>query len=322
MKDNNFNNQAQDLILQPSQALIDNWKLWMAQEIVNQLKTRTSVKANFEKIATLFKLSNLDDFDNIWDTFKNCFKEIKQKSSLINSYSILKQKLDREFSKIVINKFKNISTLLENKYCDRLEQYIADDLQKASPGNVISFLKDVSKLLLFQRRNLEDNKCVLAQKIKSVNKACINLSSLKNLKYEQQNIWNAFNLLFQFKFEKERDLVLSKLILKLLQIAQTYYNSAQRSFLLLTNVEKSLKSKCSIKLISIPIFMYFKTINLNYQQLLIDLWIGHNINYWGNSSVTIEEFEQKLLENINDISQSLFYEFQLSFLENSIIKEK
>ena len=322
MKNNNLNNQAQNLILQPSQTLIDNWKLWMAQEIVNQLKTRTSVKANFEKIVTLVELSNLDDFDNIWDTFKNRFNEIKQKSSLVDSYSILKQKLDREFSNIILDKIKNIPTLLENKYCDRLEQYIADDLQKASPGNVINFLKGVSKLLLFQRRKFEDNKSILARKIQSINQACINLSSSEDFKSEQQNVWNALNLLFKFKFEKERDLVLSKFILKLLQITQAYYNSAQKSFLFLTNVEKSLKSKCSIKLISIPIFMYFETININYQQLLIDLWIGHNINYWGNGSVTIEEFEQKLMININDISQSLFYEFQLSFLENSIIKAK
>ena len=323
MNTTNSNTQQQNFVLKPSQSLIDNWKLWMAQETVNQLKTRPTGEINVSKLLPQVKLSELDlCVDKIWDVFLINFNRFKQRSNPNNNFhnfQEIKNILDKEFSQSITKHFQKTLASLERSHCDHLQEAITDNLQKVSPQTAMNLLKDSSKLLFSQRRKFENDKYEAIEKIFSITQAFQNLV-ISNDSNEQDHIWNALRLLYKCKIDKERYLILSNLILKLLQIIQSHYDSAQRTFLLLTNVEKSLAKKCHAELVSVPVFIYFKVLDINHQQLLINSWIGHSINYWGNSPIKVEEFEEKILDNIDNISKSLFYDFQLSFLENTIIE--
>jgi len=321
---NTINSSAkqQKFVLKPSQLLIDNWKLWMAQETVNQLKTRSTVKVNMNKLLPQMELSELDSFDEIWDIFQFKFNKVSQQTNGNSNFQEIKKALDNDFSQSTAKIFQKVLISLEKNHCNYLQQFISDDLQKISPKSAIDLLKDISKLLLFQRRKIENDKYSAIEKISSITQAFQNLVNSNNMDREKSNIWNALKLLYKCKFDRERCSNLSNLILKLLQIVQSYYDSAQRTFLLLSNVEKSLSEKSCIELVSIPVFIYFKVLDINYQQLLIDSWIGHSINYWGNSPIQAEDLEAKILDNIDEVSKSLFYDFQVSFLENTIIENE
>ena len=313
------NTRQQNFVLKPSQLLIDNWKLWVAQEIVNQLKTRPAVEVNMSKLLPQIELNELDSFDEIWNVFLISFNRVSQQFNSNNDFQEIKIILDKKFFQCTQKKFQKTIASLEWNHCNHLQQFISDNLQKASPQSAMNLLKDISKLLLFQRRKIENDKYEAIEKISSITQAFQNLVNSNNSN-EQDHIWNALRLLYKCKIDKERYLILSNLILKLLQIIQSHYDSAQRTFLLLTNVEKSLAKKCCIELVSVPVFIYFEVLNINHQQLLINSWIGCNINYWNNSPIKVEDFEKKILDNIDDVAKSLFYDFQLSFLENTIIE--
>ena len=95
---------------------------------------------------------------------------------------------------------------------------------------------------------------------------------------------------------------------------------SESSLTILQSIEKSLSQKASISLVSLPVFERMKKLNVLEQQKALEVWIGHCINYWGNAPVSRLQIENKLLENLAPIADSIFDDFYHSFIEHVIVE--
>jgi hypothetical protein len=311
------NKNHTSFVLEPSLKLIENWKLSIAKEIIMQLRSRTNVEIDISRIYSLVNPDNIIAFDCLWNDFEDYLLQAYQNGDF-KDFDKLKFRLDREFDFQVVGRLSQIALEVEHRYSMTLEQYAGKNLQQLSPDRVVNLLKDVSQLLLMQRRSLENSKSFTEKKISS---SCQSFRLLvsKGSGLKLESIFKALNLYFKSKYERERNVAFSKLVLGLMEIAQRHYNIASRSSLFLKTVEDSLDKKSSMKHYDLPVIMYLKPIDIDEQQSLIDSWLNKTIRFWQNG-VSIEEFEQKILINVEDIAQELFYEFQIQFLENTVIK--
>ena len=152
--------------------------------------------------------------------------------------------------------------------------------------------------MLLTKLVLSKNKIQTIKKKESACQAYDNLSKINHGDLEYESIWNSLDLIYKFSFQIEVEVIISNLALSLIQLIQTYYDAAKSTLNLLENVESSLNQKCSLELVSIPVFTNLKSIDIDYQQKLIDQWIGYKIIHWGNSYITVEEFENNLFKLI------------------------
>ncbi len=312
-----INKNHQNFVLEPSFELIENWKLQTAKEVMMQLRSRANLEINLSQVDSLVNLAEIMAFDHLWENFDDHLLWVKQNADFPD-FNKLKSRLDREFDLQVIDLLPQIAFEIEQKYVLALKHYIAKDLQQLSPDRVVGLLKNVTKFLLMQRRDLENSKFLIEKKISSA------LQSYRILAGESrelylESIFKALNLHFKSKYELKRNAAFSSLSLQLIEISQKYYNNASKSSIFLKTVEDCLRQKSSIVLCGFPAVVRLGSIDIDKQQSLIDSWLDKTISFWHNA-VSIEEFEQKILSQVDSLTKELFYEFQTQFLENTIIK--
>lgn len=306
-------------MLNPSQVLIDNWKLWMTKEIVVQLKTKNNVKSQLSNLSNVLNFDDLADLENIFGQYKQRVSNFKQSCNSFTDLEIATNILDKIFNNLISKELKPGVNRLKVLSRDRLNEHLSEDLEKASPENLINYLKEVAKLFLVQRNKFNQEKLNLIAQKESASQAYNNLLQIENYQSEEESIWNALTLIYQLQFLIELKQMLSEIMLGLIQLTQKYYNSVNKTLGLLEDVELSVTKDCSLILLSVPIFTSLNLINIYRQQKLIDEWIGAKINYWGNSEISSQQLKAKINNNIDSLARKIFHDFQLEFLKNTIV---
>ena len=293
---------------QPTLKILDNWKYWAALEVVSQLKSRVTV-LNLDLVKTLIDINKIQVFGDIWSRFENNYNYYK---SITSDFNRLNDELQKVYSETISDRLNACADLLSTNFQQSLTRHITQDLD-TSPESKMNILKSISKILLRQRREITNNQHVVQKKIYSSSRS---YEILLKQNEPSSNIHNAIWVMYKMKFEQDKNKILTKIILVLLKVTQHYYDLARKSFLLLSRVEKSLKKKTDLKIVSIPIFLHFASIDIDYQQSLIDSWLGCGIDHWGVSKLcSVQDFEAKVLSNVEGDIQRLMIRFQTSFFE-------
>lgn len=298
-KDLNTNNRV-NYRLKPSNKLIKNWQYVIARETISQLRQRVT-NIDTQQLEAFINLEQFQPGNKIWSNFESLiFQEVKANFCINQNTSWLKPKLEQEYLDKVSDRITEIAHIKEIERCNKLNNYLKEEFRVASPNTVMNVLKNASKHLLMQRRNISNRELQISVEIESATRAYRNLISKKNPNFHVI-ISNALKLIFQLKYQRKWDEIQSHLATKLLSIVQNYYNDAKASYMFLQEVENSLSKKCSVDLLNSPVFLYIKPVDLNCQQFLLDLWMECSINSWSNNSVNIEEFEEEVLNNTREI---------------------
>ena len=313
------------LVGHPSQILLDNWKLWMAKEVVEQWQSNQEVQLNLDDT-----LNNLNVTKNNY--FNVLLEQLKLKIELTKKTIVSLQQLEQErtnleeyFFQKIINKTQEAHYSIRDNTLKIFDKLVASDCHHASPQKLILFFKKLSEGLSWLRNKFEKQRINYLKKESSSWQAYFRLSEKLNSssgntledKGIEESIWNAISLGFESKLNIEKYAIYNQVIVNLIQLCQSYYNSANRSLKLLKKIEVSLKKKSSLDLISLPVFTNLKKIDTKTQRRLIEVWIGHSLNYWGNSPVSWQQIEAKLLENIEPVALALYKDFEHCFIEHT-----
>ena len=149
MNTNHLIESRNNIAFQPSETLINNWRIWIAKEVISQLKTKNSVQISFAEISNIIDLNKINISDHkIWIDFKEQFDLANLKCDTFSKTDSIKYQLDIIYSKTIFNQLESLSSKLQREYCDLLVQNLSKDLEKASPEKLLDFLKNLAKLLL------------------------------------------------------------------------------------------------------------------------------------------------------------------------------
>jgi len=102
----------------------------------------------------------------------------------------------------------------------------------------------------------------------------------------------------------------------------SYIDSLDRSVTLLKEVLKSTDKKCNLEVAFLPVFSLLKKINIDEQKRLLEIWAGHKITYFGNSLLSYQQVEAKLLENLSPAILDLIREFQMIYEDHFVFSSK
>jgi len=301
-----------NIILDSSNSFVDKWQAYIAKEVVKELNNRMSANVSLPKFCKLLNIEGSNDFQTLWLKFETIVQNTE-----LEDIGSQKEILNKAYLKTITLNIESKSSSVSKKYKRLIKQFIDDNLQKASPKYAMFFLKDISKTLLRQRQNLLESIFALKEKIDSIDRAYIKLCNISSGDSDRNSTINALRFYYRTKFEKEHNLALSKVIPDLLRTINHYYVSSQKSFKLLTRLEISLSSQSfSSKEAFLMINCVDLNIDINYQQLLIDVWLNRNIIFWGdNTNKSLEDFEHKILRDTSNIAKELLNRSRKMLLE-------
>lgn len=309
-------------IFQPSQILIDNWKFWMAYEVIEQWQQSSSNCLQLYKDINLVQKQVLV---NSLNGLKSKILQKKEKAQTLKDFKVAESIIREYFQNnaiVEMNKLLFSSKSLNLKAIHRL---ISMNFHQLSPRGLAACISEIINTLKSHEHNFYQKKTSYLKQEKSALKAYFVLwqkLKLKNVTSNEYNltvnsIWNSMSLYFESKLKVEYCIVQHETILNLIQYCQTYYNMVNRSSGILDSLQKSLKEKCTFDILSLPVFINLKRVDAKHQKSLIEVSIGHSINYWGNSSVSWQQIELQLLNNLNSVVLEVYIDFQHCFMEHS-----
>ena len=307
--------------LQPSKTLLENWKLWLAYEVITQLKNSQAVELDLTSICT-----DLGTIDSRSDVFSTVFQKFSQKVNCLKTqiYSLeeinysSRIELEQFYNKAVFQHLHKVGQDWQMSATQHLQSSLSKDISQASPEKLMTFLEDLIEFLFLQKQYFEEQRIDNVTIEQSASKA---LNNLHNLSLGRDSMWNAISIIFESKFQKDVCSICSQINLTLIQLCQSYCQLSRRSLMMLEKIETSIKGKCTIDLVSIPVFTLLKKIDIVHQRSLIELWMGHKINYWGDTTVSWQQLESKLLQNVEYSAQELYLDFRACFLKEINISE-
>lgn len=304
---------------QPSKTLLENWKLWLAHEVVTQLKKFQEVRLELNSICS--ELGIIDSRNQVFSTFNKHFSQkvlsLKSKLLTLEEVNSCRLELEQFYSQVVFKHLQKVEQDWQKRTTQRLQEFLSKDISRASPIRLIKFLKDLIGVFVFQRNIQEKQKIYNLAIEESATRAFKNIYELS----DRDSMWNAVVVIFESKLLKDVYSICSQIYFNLVQLCQSYCQLSRRSLLMLEKVEASIEAKCSIDLVSVPVFTLLKKIDIEHQLNLIELWMGHGINYWGNTPVSWQQLETKLLQNIEYPAQELYLDFRACFMQNINLHE-
>lgn len=318
-----YDSNSPQIAYQPSKALLENWSLWMAYEVVEQWLTASQVSFEQPDIINLIpketgkvyleklylKIQQLKNLSDCVKDLENAETEIKQ--YLYNELIIQIQ------GTLQASRVKSIESIC---------QLISKNRQQASLETLTAFFRDLCKFLNDRRKDFEEKKIDNLRRENSAWQAYLKLSHQLKVnqfisvdkidKSTEEAVWRAICMCFESLLNAEYYAAQSQIILSLLHSCQTYCDSVNRSTEILHRIQESLKKKSTLEVISLPVFTYLKKIDAAHQKRLIEIWIGHSIDHWGNSPVSWQQIEAKLLKNLEPVALNTCRDFQHCFLEH------
>ena len=317
----------------PSAALLDNWKVGMAIEVIEDWSKNGSIKLPLNEALAVLDLSQNSSFQDSLNTLIQSLKlelSTSQKTNFsANNLEEHRNNIEEYFLKNIKEKLQKVSQQIIVRSRATLRKLISLDCQQASPHKLRQYFQDLLKKLEEQKNHYEEMKSDYLKQETAANRAFFKLKNqlssceINSLEYLgiQESMCKAIVIYFESKFQVEINTIVSQIMLNQIQLCQSYYDSANRSLALLKQIKKSLEDKYSLKIISVPIFTHLKQVDPHYQKSLLGLWIGQSLNHWGNSTKSWQEIEAKLLDNIEPLALSFYRDFQHYFLEQATTRD-
>lgn len=308
---------------QPSITLLENWKIWMTKEVIEQWLTNQEVNLKISDILDTLDLTKNTDFTVLSIKLKLKIEQSKQSIVSIQQLEGLITDIEKYLRSIF--EIQNIDNDFRNYSIEAFRQLISIDYQQASPEKLVLFLNQLLKMFHFQKSIFESEIWNHKKKENSAWNSYLVLSSKlgdfmpNTIEYKclEESIWNALYISFESRLNREKYTIYSQIMLNLIQLCQSYGDSANRSVKMLKQIKSDLEQKCTVDIISLPVFTNLKRIDAYQQRKIIELWVGHSLNYWGNSPVSWQQIEVKLLENIEPIALELFNDFCYCFRKHA-----
>jgi hypothetical protein len=312
------NNKIEPVSTIASATLLENWKFWMAWEVIEQIIVRNKVSITIEELVNKLALD-----ENIEDHFANIHRHVKQYIKdldlFFNSSEEIKvqiQQLDEHYLKKIYPEIHSLNDKLKFRKIDIFQRSLSHDYSHASPIHIIVFFQEFLETLRDKRR-IYENQIKLSIKQRdsaqtALNKLHSNIGKSANL----QGIKNALSIIYSCTLNIDMLTSYCQIINCLMVKCKSYHDSAKESLIILKRTAISVKNKCSINLVSFPVFTILNKVDIDRQRKLLEIWSGHHLNYFGNSPITWQQLESKLLRNLDPLVDQLFRDFQLVFEEH------
>lgn len=315
-----------NLKIEPSEELLNNWKIWMAIEVIQQFKNGSLPKQSSQIIDSFISFDKEQEYQTTFESLEKGLKEktrlLKQKYSSTPNLKDAKRELENFYFDIVSLRLQHVSQKIGTKEVAKLKQTIFKFAQNLSPVNMLKWLQDLSNAFLRKKNQHEKSRINYIERETAAFRAYNNLSETNNVKNSSE-VWNALFLGYVSLLKAEKDEILSQMFYSFIQLCQIYIVYTENSISLLNNIEDSLRASCNMEITSIPVFScYLNKIDVDRQQKLLEVWIGgHCINHWGNAPVSWQQIKQQLFINLTPIAELIFKEFNDSYIKQIIILE-
>ncbi len=162
----------------PPETLLSNWKLWLAYEVVTQLKESQAVEVKLSSICS--ELDSIDSkvFPTIYQDFCESINSLKTKTYSSKKANFSRLELEEFYSQVVFQHLHKVGQDLQLNAVQYLQKSLSEDMSRASPKNLIKFLRDLIKFLVARRSNFEEQRISKLAFEESASRALINLYDL------------------------------------------------------------------------------------------------------------------------------------------------
>lgn len=324
--------QSPRLIIKPSEALLENWRIWIALEAIKKFKYGVD---NTAPLSIEFVVNELYiDFSKHQKKFSDLQKildkqslVLKQECSSLENLLIAKKGLEKFYISKILSKLELINQDINSAGTFIIKKTVRNKARHSAPIPTLAWLTKLSKIFQEKRKQYAQNRLDYFEQESASIKAFDNLAKIADLDQETNlesnlsNAWNAVVWRVKSMLWIEEQKIFEQIFCNLIHLCQIFTEYSESSLAILQNIEKSLSQKASISLISLPVFERMKKFNVLEQQKALEVWIGHCINYWGNAPVSRLQIENKLLENLAPIADSIFDDFYHCFIEHLIVQE-
>ena len=303
-----------------SQELLENWKIIMAIEVVRLFKDSPSPSGcDLDPVKSENPLcSDKLCYENF---FKNPKKILNEQVLLLQQKYSSAREIESFKTNLEIFYFNTLSTQLQietqqliNEEGSRIKKNIINATQKETPTKILHWLEKSTSYFIGKKNEQERLRIQCKQREDSALTSYLTLSKSHRAKQNLEARWKALKTMYMALLEAEEHGIRSQIYENCIQLCQTYSSYSKSSKELLSNIENSLKEKSKLQITSVPVFSYLGKIDTNRQKQLLELWIGHNINHWGNAPVSWQQIEKQLLLNLTPVAESVFQEFSNRFI--------
>ncbi|MBW4532322.1 MAG: hypothetical protein KME09_00110 [Pleurocapsa minor HA4230-MV1] len=310
------------------QDLLNNWRYVVAKRVVEQWhQTATDFKFG-EPLLNSLNLTNQQSetsFDILQKKLKLKVWQTKESTNFkdfnLNSNQLLFNYLDD-----AIQEIKLILQNARTKNTEAMQQLISLDWQQSSSSQLTLFFDSLLKKLIAQKNIFENNRkiyqeyetsawqsfFILNQKLQKVAVDSVQYNNITDCK------WKAIFAIFEAQLKATYYQIYLDALQNLIERAQTYYDLLIQSSRILEQLQESLNKKYDLafQIKSLPAFMYLDTnmIDAIKYKKSLENWIGHSINYWGYSSISWQQIETKLLEDLEPIVLDIYVDFRQFFI--------
>lgn len=304
------------IVLKPSQFLLKTWKICMALEIIRQFQAdsnKVSETANVDNIINLFDKSGCKaHFLQLHQVLEQQADALRLEFRTVEDLAIAKQELEELFFGEISVKIQQISQNIQKTEILGFKKILVTQFKQAYPAPVLSWLEQLSQVFRFHKNQHDRMQIYYVEQQTAAFKSYNNLNKKKwNINFEDKisHLWNAIVLGIKSMLFIEEQKIFSRMFFDLAQLCLTYTSYVENSVSLLKEIENSLLEKSNIDLISLPVFTLLKRLDVKKEQKLLEVWVGHCLNYWGNAPVSWLQIESKLLNNLTFTAESVLEDF-------------
>lgn len=299
----------------------ENWKYWMALEVIESLLVHYPVSVQADIIAA--QLIPKDKIAYISKSIPTYFQDKLQRIKISTQFikelqlEINRHYLDNAKKEIAVafKKLKSKSTF------DFIES-LSDIIKTASPLNISHLLEDLVSAIEHQILDYENLQISIFKKKDSLQSSLHKLLKNDSQRHNIMAISKAISLIYEAKINSEINQQYIFYFNSLRVITQSYLDSINRTVDKLQRVSESIRSKCTLSIISLPVFSLLDRVDIDKQKMLLEIWSGHSINCFGNSIISYQQIESKLIKNLHFDISNLSRDFELMYEEHFVFNSK
>ena len=316
------NIQAQ-YVYRPSAALLDIWKLLIANELIRQWQN-VELDFEFENALNLLDRTNEHNLSTLLTNIQVKTQQIKQSSKLSENLEDSMSWLENYFFARVTTKLYSSGESWKVKNIESIKNLLSPNWSEAAPQKLTTFLADLLEILVEDKNNFEKQRILYLEQEVSAWKEYFQVKTqliasgsvnLVDNQIDLEIMWRSIAQSFEAKLYAENFARLIYGTESLINLCQTYYDYALRSSQFLERVQKSLEKKITKDIVSLPVYIYCNTLDATQEKERIRHWMGHSIGYWGYAPVSWQQFEAKLLQNTEIIARKMFQDFYDRFIK-------
>jgi len=301
----------------------ENWKCWMGLEVINQVLNEYPVRLDLKSIA---KELNIDSKRNkLLESSCYCIQErlLLNKEIVISPEIIshLQIKIEHYWQTELCNTIGEEFKSIKDGQTVALKSLLSSNIKHSSPLKLMIFMQELC-LCLMQQKHLYSRKKedAILREI-AVQKSLFNLCTDTDSEYANAKL-NAINLMYRAKIECELYTQSTLYFDSLYTVGQAYLDSLSRTVTVLEQVAKIIKAKCSLRIITLPVFSLLDKLDTDKQKQLLEVWAGHQISSFGNAPISPQQIESKLMQNLDPAIQDLGRDFQIVYEEHFVFSKR